>query len=205
MFTASILFFVIRTIFYQSPWFRRYLNKPFKYFLWNVYVGILGFVSISRMFFACHFFHQCVLGSCFGITISQFLQHRKINRFITEMHRAKALFVGFSVFILCISVYYAHFALARDPQWAVKKVNFLYEGNKFNETMFDNNFSFQKAFNWCKDPYYIKPETTPIYSLAREFGLMFGLILCSPQAKRYFVYLCIAICKWHFDFDSLIL
>lgn len=122
MFTASILFFVIRTIFYQSPWFRRYLNKPFKYFLWNVYVGILGFVSISRMFFACHFFHQCVLGSCFGITISQFLQHRKINRFLTGMHRITASLLGFAILILCISVYYAHFIIARDPQWAVKKV-----------------------------------------------------------------------------------
>ncbi|XP_031619959.1 glucose-6-phosphatase 2 [Contarinia nasturtii] len=162
MFTASILFFVIRTIFYQSPWFRRYLNKPFKYFLWNVYVGVLGFISISRMFFACHFFHQCVLGSCFGIIISQFLQHRKVNRLLMEMHRGMALLFGIAVLSLCITVYYAHYILAHDPQWAVKK-----------------------AFNWCKDPYYIKPETTPIYSLAREFGLMFGLILCSPQSKRF--------------------
>lgn len=36
------------------------------------------------------------------------------------------------------------------------------------------------------DPLYVKPETTPIYALTREFGLMFGLIFCAPFLKRYF-------------------
>lgn len=162
MFTASILYFIIKAIFYQSPWFRRYLNKPFKFFVWNIYLGILGLISISRMFFACHFFHQCVLGSCFGITISHFLQLRRVNRFLTEIHRIKAFVLGLAIVIFTISFYFAHYIIAQDPLWTVKK-----------------------AFNWCKDPYYIKPETTPIYSLAREFGLMFGLILCAPQARRF--------------------
>lgn len=43
--------------------------------------------------------------------------------------------------------------------------------------------SFQ-AFNWCKDPYFVKPETTPIYALVRHFGLAFGLILCAPHINR---------------------
>lgn len=122
MFTASILFFVIRTIFYQSPWLRRYLNKPFKFFLWNIYVGLLGMISISRMFFACHFFHQCVLGSCFGITISQFLQNRKVERFLIDLNRLKGLLLGCTLVLICVAVYYAHFLIAEDPQWAVKKV-----------------------------------------------------------------------------------
>lgn len=122
MFSASILFFVIRTIFYQSPWLRRYLNKPFKFFLWNIYVAVLGLISISRMFFACHFFHQCVLGSCFGITISQFLQYRKVERFLIDLNRLKGLLLGCSLVLLCVAVYYAHFLIAEDPQWAVKKV-----------------------------------------------------------------------------------
>lgn len=41
-----------------------------------------------------------------------------------------------------------------------------------------------QAFNWCKDPYFIKPESTPVYSLVREMGLLFGLILCQPNVKR---------------------
>lgn len=122
MFTASILFFVIKTIFYQSPWCRRYLNKPFKYFLWNIYVGILGLISISRMFFACHFFHQCVFGSCFGITISHILQKPKVNRFLTELGRIKAFMLGMAIVIFSISIYFAHYVIAQDPLWTVKKV-----------------------------------------------------------------------------------
>lgn len=122
MFTASILLFIIRTMFYQSPWIHRHLNKLLRYFLWNVYVGILGLISISRMFFACHFFHQCVLGSCFGIAISQLLQHQKINCNLTEMNRKKGFLVGFAMLLLCFFVYHAHSIISQDPQWAVKKV-----------------------------------------------------------------------------------
>lgn len=124
MFTASILYFIIKTIFYQSPWFRRYLNKPFKFFLWNIYLAILGLISISRMFFACHFFHQCVLGSCFGITISHFLQLRRVNRFLTEIHRIKGFILGLAIVIFTISFYFAHYIIAQDPLWTVKKVIF---------------------------------------------------------------------------------
>lgn len=185
MFTASILFFVIKTIFYQSPWFQRYSSKSFKFFIWNIYVFILGLISISRMFFACHFFHQCIFGLCFGIAISQFLQKRNVNRFLMEMNRKRSFLLGFTMLSICISIYFAHFIISQDPQWTVKKVMHLrktiYCLIKFKDKIY---YMLNQAFNWCKDPYYIKPETTPIYSLSREFGLLFGLILCSPLAKR---------------------
>lgn len=96
------------------------------------------------MFFACHFFHQCVLGSCFGITISQFLQHRKINRFLTEIHRLKGIILGVAVLILCIAVYYAHFIMAKDPQWAVKKVSYSPKKNSYNHF----NISLKKLLSF---------------------------------------------------------
>lgn len=124
MFSAALLFCVIKSIFYQSAWFRCHSSKLFKYFIWNIYAFLLGLISISRMYFACHFFHQCVTGIGFGIIISQFLQHRKINQCIMEMHRKSTFFIGLCALLLCISIYYTHILLSRDPHWAVKKVIF---------------------------------------------------------------------------------
>lgn len=122
MFTASVLFFIIRTLFQQSSWMRRHLTPTLKFLLWNVYVGALGLIAISRMYFACHFFHQCVLGIFFGIAISHFLQHRKVNQCLTEMRRKNGLLLGILLVIICVSVYYSHYFVSSNPQWAVKKV-----------------------------------------------------------------------------------
>lgn len=177
MFTASILFFVIQTIL-KRPSQRS--NKAIQYFAWNIYVAILMSISMARMFFACHFFHQCLLGAGFGITIGRMLQHRKINDAIMNFGRLKAIAVATAILSLTISIYFAHYLFGKDPQWSIQKVystlNIKYD---FNSVIF-----LMQAFNWCKDPYFIKPETTPIYALVREFGLMFGLVLCSPHAKR---------------------
>lgn len=152
MFSAAILFFVIRSIFYQSPWLRRYLNKPFKFFLWNVYVGILGLISISRMFFACHFFHQCVLGSCFGITISQFLQNRKVERYLIELNRLKGFLLGCTLVIACVAVYYAHYLIAEDPQWAVKKVFIVHSKSNRYKNVLTSKILFVLGFQLVQRP-----------------------------------------------------
>lgn len=127
MLTASVLFYLIRTSFLQSSWVHRLLGPIFKYFVWNLYAGILGLISISRMYFACHFFHQCVSGICFGIVISYLLQHCEINRRLIGMGRINGVFLGICLLLLCVSVYYSHYLLHHDPQWAVKKVNLFKE------------------------------------------------------------------------------
>lgn len=129
MFSAALLFCVIKSVFYQSAWFRRHSSKLFKYFIWNIYAFALGLISVSRMYFACHFFHQCITGIGFGIIISQFIQHRKINFAIMEMHRKSAFVIGLGILLLCISIYYAHFLLSHDPYWTVKKVTITYCSN----------------------------------------------------------------------------
>lgn len=125
MFTASILLFITRNMhifFQQTPWIRRHLTPTFNYLFWNIYVGILGLIAISRMYFACHFFHQCVLGIFCGFAISHFLQDRTVNRCLTEMQRINSFLLGICFVILCVSVYYSHYLLSINPQWAVKKV-----------------------------------------------------------------------------------
>lgn len=122
MFSAALLFCVIKSIFYQLGWFRSHSKRLLKFFVWNVYAFLLGLISISRMYFACHFFHQCVIGIGFGIIISQFVQFQKINYTIMSMHRKWAFLAGSSTLLLCVTIYYAHYLLSHDPHWAVKKV-----------------------------------------------------------------------------------
>lgn len=126
MMTASILFFIIRNIIYQTHWCRKRMSKTFRYFIWNIYVLIIGLVTLSRMYFACHFSHQCLLGSYFGMTISQMLQSKKINRFIVEMKRTMAFFCGFCVLGLVLGTYFGHHFLGNDPQWTIQKVKVLH-------------------------------------------------------------------------------
>lgn len=132
MFSAAVLFCVIKSIFYHSTWFRYHSSKLLKIFVWNIYAFLLGFISISRMYFACHFFHQCVIGIGFGIIISQILQHRKINHDIMELHRKSAFFIGLCALLLCVAIYYAHFLISYDPHWAVKKVRSSLSSCQFN-------------------------------------------------------------------------
>lgn len=131
MFSAALLFCVIKSMFHQSTGLRCRSSKLFKYFIWNIYAFVLGLISISRMYFACHFFHQCITGIGFGIMISQFIQHRKINYAIMEMHRKSAFIIGLGILLLCISIYYAHFLLSHDPYWTVKKVSSLFSTQLF--------------------------------------------------------------------------
>lgn len=126
MFTSSVLFLIIRT---ALPWLRRHSSTSFKYLIWNIYVGVLGVISISRIYFACHFFHQCVFGIGFGIAVSQILQQRKIIRYLTELHVMKAILLGIFALVVCICVYFSHYIISRDPHWAVKKVNIFWVVN----------------------------------------------------------------------------
>lgn len=119
MFTASTLFFAIQTIL-QNPSQRS--NKAIQYFAWNIYVAILMLISMSRMFFACHFFHQCLFGAAFGIVIGRTLQSRRINNMIINLIRLEAFALAATVVLLTISIYFAHYLLASDPQWSIQKV-----------------------------------------------------------------------------------
>lgn len=123
MMTASILFFIIRSIIYRTHWCRKRMNKTFKYFIWNIYVCIIGLVTLSRMYFGCHFSHQCLLGSYFGMTISQLLQNQKLNRSLIEMKRPKAALYGFGLLIIILCCYFGHQLFGYDPQWTIQKVS----------------------------------------------------------------------------------
>jgi len=49
----------------------------------------------------------------------------------------------------------------------------------------DPQWSVRLAFKWCEHPEWIHVNTTPLFSLVRDCGSMFGLALASPTAFGY--------------------
>jgi hypothetical protein len=49
----------------------------------------------------------------------------------------------------------------------------------------DPQWSVRLAFKWCEQPEWIHVNTTPLFSLVRDCGSMFGLALASPATTRY--------------------
>lgn len=179
MLFATILFVAMQDALQSMPWYRA-ASSTVKYCTWNIFISLLTLVAISRMYFACHFLHQCLLGVVIGISIGHVIRQPHVQRQIIDMRMLDAFVIGVVMVLLAVVAYFGQMLLQIDPQWSVRKVRILY----FGSFAHGSQHNFFQAFNWCKDPYFVKPETTPIYGLVRHFGLLFGLIVCSPHVRR---------------------
>uniref|UniRef100_A0A182QTR7 glucose-6-phosphatase n=1 Tax=Anopheles farauti TaxID=69004 RepID=A0A182QTR7_9DIPT len=125
-----------------------------------VYYSTLFFISISRMYFGCHFLHQCIFGIVLGIVMSKVCLSHRLEKYISKQSGKRR--VGFVVLIclLMLSLYWIQKLLGIDPQWAVKM-----------------------AFKWCEDPFYLKPTTTLVFSAIRLTGSLLALAVVGPVQK----------------------
>uniref|UniRef100_A0A182TU90 glucose-6-phosphatase n=1 Tax=Anopheles melas TaxID=34690 RepID=A0A182TU90_9DIPT len=125
-----------------------------------VYYSTLFFISISRMYFGCHFLHQCIFGILLGILMSKVCLSHRLEKYIAKQSGKRR--VGFVVLICLamLSLYWAQKLLGIDPQWAVKM-----------------------AFKWCEDPFYLKPTTTLVFSAIRLTGSLLALAVVGPIQK----------------------
>lgn len=121
MFMATVFYVGMHDILQSMEWYRK-ANAAIKYFTWNIFIVLLALVTISRLYFACHFLHQCLLGAGFGVIIAQFLRRRTINRKLIELTMAKAFMLGVALILLTVLVYCSHLLIQKDPQWSIRKV-----------------------------------------------------------------------------------
>jgi len=49
----------------------------------------------------------------------------------------------------------------------------------------DPQWSVHLAYKWCEYPEWLHVNTTPLFSLVRDCGSMFGLALAAPTTTRY--------------------
>jgi hypothetical protein len=76
--------------------------------------------------------------------------------------------------------------------WMYRKVTCIFLAKLWdfvinNENIYigiDPQWSVRLAFKWCENPEWIHVNTTPLFSLVRDCGSMFGLAMVAPVASR---------------------
>lgn len=121
MLFATILFVAMQDALHTMPWYRAASNTV-KYCTWNIFISLLTLVAISRMYFACHFLHQCLFGVVIGVSIGHIIRQPHLQRQLIDMRTLDALVIGIALVLLTVVVYFGQILLQIDPQWSVRKV-----------------------------------------------------------------------------------
>lgn len=114
---------------------------------WTTYSIILGLVSLSRVFLACHFPHQCICGALMGMAIAKFITESDLS-----FLRVKHFPLGtIAMLTTAMSTYGFLLWMGFNPLWSV-----------------------DKAIRWCVKQEYIHMDTTPFFSMMRYTGFYLG-------------------------------
>jgi glucose-6-phosphatase len=124
-------------------------------------LSLLFVTAVSRMYFAAHFLHQCILGGVIGILVSTLMTRRGFSERFARFEKRTWVTIIVWMVISVISIYWAHKFISGNPMKSV-----------------------QLAFQHCKDPLYPKPETTVVFSAIRCVAMSCGLLLNAPIKRR---------------------
>lgn len=124
---------------------------------WSMYTVILVLVSLSRVYLACHFPHQCLCGAILGVAVARLVaeklpmeQLRKYHFYLTTCF----------MFTTALGTYAGLRGLGVNPLWSV-----------------------DKAMRWCVRKEYIHLDTTPFFSMMRYLGFCLGIGLAYDSDK----------------------
>lgn len=124
---------------------------------WIAYSVMLILISLSRVYLACHFPHQCLCGAIFGLIIARFVAEYIKLEDINREH-----FVALTSIMFTIAM----------GTFAILKLN-----------GFNPLWSVDKAIRWCVNVDYLHMDTTPFFSMVRYLGFCFGVGLAFDQEK----------------------
>ncbi|KAM7351473.1 glucose-6-Phosphatase [Cochliomyia hominivorax] len=132
-----------------------------KFLLIYAICSLISFVLwFSRLYFLYEFLHQCVMGSIIAVALLHVIN--RFSKFLLNLGKLKALMMVIGFGSIPISAYFTMLYMNIDPFWSVRM-----------------------AFKWCADPSYLKHESTPVFTLCRDFGYLLGVALSCPLAKSY--------------------
>lgn len=158
----SVTGFLIIVGFFSGKELGKCLNdsesKTLKFLITIVQYILVILMGISRMYFGCHFLHQCLAGAFLATVVLCCLRYDQWKIFTIERYLFVAGVMALASFV--ISIYYTMITLDYDPHWPVRM-----------------------AFKWCARPEYLKHESTPIFSLCRDFGTILGAALSAPLMR----------------------
>lgn len=133
------------------------VNRVLSASWWLIYTVMLITVSLSRVYLACHFPHQCLGGALLGLLIGWFVCERMPVERLERRHFCMAT-VG--MFTSALGTYAILGSLGFDPLWSV-----------------------EKATRWCVKKEYIHLDTTPFFSMMRYIGCCLGTGLAFSYSR----------------------
>lgn len=91
---------------------------------WSLYAAGVGTVAVSRMYFGCHYLHQCALGAALGFALARYLVQPNgwAMQRLLEADRWWLAQVGATMAALAVATYFGQIALQVDPLWSIRTV-----------------------------------------------------------------------------------
>lgn len=124
---------------------------------WSLYTLVLVLVSLSRVYLACHFPHQCFCGAILGVVVARVVAERLPMEQLEKHHFAITTAVMFGS---AIGTYGVLRSFGMNPLWSV-----------------------DKGMRWCVKKEYIHMDTTPFFSMTRYLGFCLGTGLAYESNK----------------------
>ncbi|XP_058815377.1 glucose-6-phosphatase 3 isoform X1 [Topomyia yanbarensis] len=124
------------------------------------YYLMLLFISVSRMYFGCHFLHQCIFGILLGVVLTKLTMSLSFEKHLTKLSRKRRIAYCCLTCLVLLGIYWGQKLIGVDPQWSVKM-----------------------AFKWCDDPFYLNPSTTLVFSAIRLTGSLVAFAIVGPVLK----------------------
>lgn len=116
-------------------------------FLWLTFLASLLSVSVSRVFIAAHFPHQCLLGAVVGILVAILVSRMNVDK----VGRLTYTLGTIGMFASAMVTYTVIKNMGINPLWTV-----------------------DRAMRWCFDPKHVHLDTTPFFSMTRYLGFFLG-------------------------------
>lgn len=168
MVTAAVWYILVEALLAKTNSWRQNgklpaaASKPlFNSACWAVYTFGLCCVSLSRIYLAAHFPHQCLLGAGMGVAVAMLVSSLYAA---TEKLSLRAYFLGTLAMFASALVTYGTllYVFGFNPLWSV-----------------------ERALKWCAKREHVHLDTTPFFSMMRYTGffLGMGLGLHSPLVK----------------------
>lgn len=123
MFQAAFLYVVITETVKKLEHLNVGYKKHIKLVAWLFYVTVLLMVGLSRMYFGCHFLHQCIFGATLGQLLTSYIVDSP-SRFARYVNADKTtmLKIGYIMIVILGGIYFTQKFMGGDPQWTIKMV-----------------------------------------------------------------------------------
>ncbi|XP_033624180.1 glucose-6-phosphatase 3-like [Asterias rubens] len=156
MVTTAVWFIMMSSLatYLQSANQKSRTTKLLSLLPWLFLSGLASVVCVSRVFIASHFTHQVFLGVFVGLVVGLLVAKLPVETFATSTHLAFA----FSTVLVTFIQNGLLIAMDSDPAWSIPL-----------------------ALRWCDHKEWVHLDTTPFYTLARDFGSL-ALMVVAERA-----------------------